>query len=493
MKNTLPELGVGITYSPAIEPILLDFPNLVDVLEVEPQTFWVETGNKAEPFKVSTQILEHINQLPGRKLVHSIGAPVGGSVHINPVQYRLLREAIEIFDSPWISDHLSFNSTPEFYTGFFLPPRQTLEGVKTVVKSIQRFQREIDTPLAVETGVNYLQPRVDEMPDGVFVAEVIESANCGLLLDLHNIFANSMNGRQNISEYLSQIPLERVWEIHIAGGLEMDGFWLDAHSGPIPEPLFEVAKQLIPLLPNLKAIVFEIFPSFVEIVGNDVIATQIQSLKELWGLKNSPPLHPPQRNGLLSTAQIRNNNVASPEIWETSLAKLVTGQYLNSSLSYELASDPAISLVNKLIKEFRASMIVSTLRYSSRLLMLSLGADVFRALLENFWSKFPPNQYASSEANAFAKYLAEEIQLKVPHLAKILEFEQAVIATLIDGRTRMVSFKYDPIILLQALAKGELPSDFSQEGVYEIELTADGPVNISGLNKESLQQFFRFH
>ena len=123
MKNTLPELGVGITYSPAIEPILLDFPNLVDVLEVEPQTFWVETGNKAEPFKVSTQILEHINQLPGRKLVHSIGAPVGGSVHINPVQYRLLREAIEIFDSPWISDHLSFNSTPEFYTGFFLPPR----------------------------------------------------------------------------------------------------------------------------------------------------------------------------------------------------------------------------------------------------------------------------------------------------------------------------------------------------------------------------------
>src|SRR5262249_35407372 len=122
-------------------------------------------------------------------------------------------------------------------------------------------------------------------PDGVFVGAVVESADCGILLDLHNAFANAVNGRQSVEDFLFQLPLDRVWEIHIAGGFVLEGFWLDAHSGAIPDPLLEIAKRVIPTLPNLKAIIFEIFPSFVPVVGSDLIRTQIEKLHELWSLR----------------------------------------------------------------------------------------------------------------------------------------------------------------------------------------------------------------
>src|SRR5204863_1075375 len=145
-----------------------------------------------------------------------------------PAELDLLKRTVDFFNPPWASDHLSFNHTAEFATGFFLPPRQTMAGVEAAAAAISRLRAALQVPLAVETGVNYLRPRTDELPDGEFVARVIETADCGLLLDLHNVYCNSVNGRQPIEEFLDQLPLERVWEVHLAGGFEMDGFYLDA-------------------------------------------------------------------------------------------------------------------------------------------------------------------------------------------------------------------------------------------------------------------------
>lgn len=76
----LPELGVGITYSSAIEPLLDRDADLVDVIEIEPQTTWLETRSGGEPYRVIDQVVKYIAELPVRKIVHSIGAPVGGTV-----------------------------------------------------------------------------------------------------------------------------------------------------------------------------------------------------------------------------------------------------------------------------------------------------------------------------------------------------------------------------------------------------------------------------
>jgi len=487
----LPELGVGITWSSAVEPVLDQHPDLFDVVEFEPQTTWVKPHDGSEPFRVPDAILDHFKQLPGRKLVHSIGVPVGGTVRPSSQQLALLRHTIQNLSSPWASEHLGFNATHQFCTGFFLPPRQTQEGVETVATSIRDLQNALPVPIAVETGVNYLRQRFDEMPDGVFVAAVVESADCGILLDLHNVFANAVNGRQSVEDFLSQLPLDLVWEIHLAGGFELEGFWLDAHSGAIPDPLLKIAKRVIPTLPNLKAIIFEIFPSFVPVVGSDLIRTQIEKLHELWNLRRRTRHDrlPAQR---CTPVHLVSDDPISPTVWEEVLGALVIGRSPAHDQARELATDPGVSIVSRLICEFRASMIVSVLRLTSRLMMLALGPDVFRTILEDFWSKTPPLQFASAEAAAFADYL-ESLDIKVPRLAIVLEFERAVLATLIDDQSRIVTFDFDPLPLLRALAEGRLPNITGRPGNFEIEVTADNVTNVTGFGIDSIQQTVPYH
>ena len=484
----LPALGVGITYSSAIEPLLERHPELFPVLEVEPQTTWIKIPGASQPYRVNREVLEHLGRLPGRKIIHSVGTPVGGTVQPEPAQLERLRETIAYFASPWASDHLSFNQTADFATGFFLPPRQTLRGLETVTASILALQAALPVPIAVETGVSYLRPLPDELPDGDFVGRVVEAADCGLLLDLHNVYCNSVNGRQPLDEYLYQLPLERVWEIHLAGGMERDGFWLDAHSGAIPDALYAVAEELMPRLTNLKAIVFEIFPSFVPVVGLELVREQVERLHALWSLRTSKPEQLPAPTRLRLEPETPES--APPADWERALGRLVIGRPADDDLSRKFEHDPGVRIVEELIHEFRASMIVGVLRLTSRLLMLALGPAAFRTILSDYWSKTPPQMYASMEAEAFARYL-EALSLKVPQLAKLLEFERAATATLIDGEARVVQFDFEPLPLLRALAEGRLPSEPGQPGEYEIEITPDGVVGIASL--DGVQQSVPFH
>lgn len=136
-------------------------------------------------------------------------------------------------------------------------------------------------------------------------------------------------------------------------------------------------------------------------------------------------------------------------------------------------------------------MVVAVLRYSSRLLMLALGPDVFRALLEDFWARTPPHQFAGTEADAFGEYLLAR-NLRVPQLQAILAFERATLATLRDGRPRVVRFNVDPLPMLRALADGVLLRDPGEPGEYEIEIVPEGPIRI-GVSPEAASQTVPFH
>lgn len=269
-------------------------------------------------------------------------------------------------------------------------------------------------PVAIETGVNYLRPRSDELPDGTFMSAVSETSDCGILLDLHNIYANQLNGRQTIEQFLAQLPLDRVWEVHLAGGFQMEGFWLDAHSGAVPEPLMDIAREVVPSLPNLKAIVFEIFSSFIPRFGMDGIRAEMEKLHQLWSLRKPTNGHLIGQQPAALPA-LETPDLISPSTWENALGSTVIGRPAVTSLEQELSQDPGASLVNALIKEFRASMVVAVYRLTSRLMMLALGPDIFRAILEDFWSQRPPHQYAATEAEAFAGYLKAK-NLRIPQL-----------------------------------------------------------------------------
>jgi uncharacterized protein (UPF0276 family) len=464
-----------VVYSGAVEPLLESRPGLFDLVEIEPQTLWHERLDRPGEIVALPAVDEHLARLPFRKLVHSIGTPVGGSVAGFESQLPLLRRSVRQLGAPWASEHLAFNLTSDFFTGFFLPPRQTEAGLAVYAQALDRLGEALEVPVAFETGVNYLRPQAGEIPDGEFAARLAARAGSGILLDLHNVYCNQLNGRQSVERFLSQIPLERVWEVHLAGGFEMDGYWLDAHSGPIPGPLFEMAREIVPHLPNLKAMVFEIFASFLPRFGLDGVEREMGCLRELWQLRRPGP----HRAGVDVRAARSAAVPGDVREWEAELGALAIGRGPSTALGRELAADPGVPLLRNLINEFRASMVVGVYRLSCRLMMLALSPQVFRAILEDFWTHEPPRQYAASEAEAFVAYLRAK-NLRLPQLTKMLEFEKAAMDTILDGRPRVVHFSADPFPMLRALAQGRLPDIIPQEGDYEIELTQDGPVRLTG-------------
>ena len=137
-----------------------------------------------------------------------------------------------------------------------------------------------------------------------------------------------------------------------------------------------------------------------------------------------------------------------------------------------LRETAGVALLQKLALEFRASMIASNLRRTTRLLMLALGEDVFRMILAEYRSRVTPKMFAATEARAFAQFI-QELGVNVPQLAEVVEFEVAVLETLLDGRTRLVRFEFDPLPMLLALGDGRLPDEPGRAGLFEIEITPD--------------------
>jgi uncharacterized protein len=466
----LPELGVGLNWFPELEPVLRANEELVDVLEVEPQALWRRDRN-ADGLVLDWPSLEGLRRQRVPKLIHSVALPVGGSLAPSAEEMSQLSLVARDLDAPWVSEHLSFNRVAEetgsWHSGFLLPPRQTMAGVEAAVASVRAMSAGLSVPLAIETGVNYLCPRTDELPDGEFVARVVDAADCGILLDLHNVWTNERNGRQSMAEYVEQIPVERVWEIHVAGGHSHRGFWLDAHSGTVPAELMELAARIIPRLPNLKAIVFELFPAYFSKVGESGFRPQLEALHRLWDRRNMAA--PPR------TRTRRDPDVAdpapSPLEWERTLAKLTVHQPCSAPLANELRNDPGLAVIREMVERFRGSMVVRTLRLSSRLIMLERGTGYLEQLLAEFWRGHPPQPFALDEAQSFAAFLREQ-KPYVPFLPEVLEYDCAVIAVALDGEERCVPFGADPLPLLRALGAGRRPTEVTK-GSFEIRLTPD--------------------
>jgi uncharacterized protein (UPF0276 family) len=473
------ELGVGLVYWPDLEPLFRDRDLGITSLEVEVEAYWLETGELDNRYRVDSHALRRIAALPQSKVVHGVGFPLGTCRVPDPAHLAPLRESLALLDARWYSEHLAFNRTwgPQgaCATGFLLPPLQTEQGVRAVAHTIRRIKSALDLPLAVETGVNYLERRPWEMEDGTFVARVVELADCDILLDLHNLWTNARNGRQSVSAFLAEIPPERIREIHLAGGIEYQGYWVDAHSGLVPDEVLELARDLVPRLPNLKAIHVEILPQFIPFVDLLELKGQIREIHAIWEQRATHAgvwYHPAASRPESEPAP----GGCTPLAWEDTLGALVarTPVSLDSDWSRVLAGDPGVSLYSDLARTFRAGVVVDQLKMSSRLLMQVVGRDGFRSLLNGYWRDHPPQAFASTECRGFASWLLLDPP-EIAHLRSLIEYDLALIAMGEDDRARAVHFDCEPLALLTALGRGRSP-DRIEPGDYELELTADAPL-----------------
>jgi len=441
-------LGVGLVYGPALDPLLDDLP--VSVLELEPQTTWEKVWRDGDwCYREDPEVVERLAARPHTKLLHGIGQPVGGSC-ADPVEHLpLLRATADRLGPVWVSEDLGFNRVPGAETGFPLPPPQTPAAVRVAAANVAAYGRALGRPVAFETGANYLAPRPGELRDGDFWAAISRRAGSGILLDLHNLWCNERNGRDRVRDVLRRLPLDQVWEIHLAGGMTLDGYRLDAHSDRIPGPLAELAATVIPRLPNLGAIVLEVLPEHYVTLGPDGLRDQLDLLSRLWALR------PPAR----AVAPVRTGGHV-PEPTDEDLASVRRGELgLHRAISGGIVTEPGIDVYRALIADFRRDSLARALRYTMTLLLLHLGSRGTYELLNAYFAGHPADAYRAVEADRFAAVLRDRTDLlrEVPHLDEVLSYERALVrATAFDEHT-LIAWTADPAVILRALDRGTIP------------------------------------
>jgi uncharacterized protein (UPF0276 family) len=160
--------------------------------------------------------------------------------------------------SPWYADHMFYGFQASSYM-WSSPLQVSRAEVERVAGRAAALQDRLKLPLLHENAFYYAPFPGSDLEEAEFMAQIVERAQTYLLLDLHNIHSNASNFEgYDAWRFLRTIPLDRVIEVHIAGGQHIEGWYHDFHNHPVPEPVWEMLAYVIRNAPNLAAVTLEV-------------------------------------------------------------------------------------------------------------------------------------------------------------------------------------------------------------------------------------------
>lgn len=476
----IPELGIGIVYFPGFAPIIESNADIIDVVEIEPQTFWIKSDSALDSFVFNNREMTYLSSLDVPLTFHGVGYPIGGTIPGDTTHVSSLKRMIAQLNPVWISEHLSFNSiwidNQVYNTNFLLPPLQTEEGLKVAVENVKAYANHFDLPFLFETGVNYLRPNSFEFQDGWFVDQLARRSNSYILLDIHNILANAINGRQSLESFLRQVDPERVIQIHLAGGFSYEGYYLDAHSGVSSEELFTVFEKIVKTLPNLKAVTFECLPDYLSYMDSQDFTRQLQRMKSIWEKKGQRVKRRPFSVEKPRPTYGESSDSPTVKEWENTLGRMVVGLETDEEqlLSRMLSRDKGIEIIKAIIQKFRRSQIVGAMRLTSRYILLRFGLDYFDELMRVFWAKNVPSLFALDNGKKFAEFILANREYTKGDLVfyDVVQYEYSSILTTVDNLPRTVEVSFDPHELVRSLSDNTLP-EITEGQTYIVTIEPD--------------------
>jgi uncharacterized protein len=249
MVDDIPFLGVGLGYRRQIKSDILAAPERVDLLELIADQFM------DRPRSFEQEAKKIIAKFP--VILHGVGLSLGTDCNLSMSYLERLSQVVELFNPYWVSDHICFTGVPGSDLGQLTPISFNDTNVDIIVNHIKQVAGMFDRPFLVEN-ISYLfNVPPATMTEAGFITRIIMESDAWLLLDLANLENNAVNHNYDPFEYLDQIPLDRVIQLHLAGSSFKDGLLIDSHSHPVRPKVIELLKYALPRMPMLKGIIIE--------------------------------------------------------------------------------------------------------------------------------------------------------------------------------------------------------------------------------------------
>ncbi len=232
IKLERPNLGFGLGLRPDhYEAILSDKP-LVDWFEILTENYLVPGG---KPHYFLEKIRENYPVV-----MHGVSMSIGS---VDPLDKDYLKQVKLLSDKikpRWISDHLCWTGMLGKNMHDLLPLPYTEEAINHVVDRIRQVQDFLGQQILIENVSSYLTYQQSEIPEWQFIREISERADCFILLDVNNVYVSAINHGFDPLDYISAMPKDRVYQLHLAGHCNMGNYIIDTHDHEIVDPVWKL-------------------------------------------------------------------------------------------------------------------------------------------------------------------------------------------------------------------------------------------------------------
>ena len=283
---------VGVLFNPTSPELIAYAPALVEHVSVMPDRCWFDFGHGVAPKKRFRHVHGAISEVAalarGRTLAgHGLGLSL---VSAMPLDEAMLEAAVgvsrEMGGFSWYSEHLNLfvtprGTVPNSQAGLGLPVVYDEESFGIIAVKLGRLRAAMGCRVLLENG-SFFTPVPDlDVEEPEFLNRLHREGLAGTLLDLHNLVVNAYHGGADPRKYVASLDLDAVEEVHLAGGDDQEGFYMDSHSTLTPEFVWELAYEFLPRCRNLRAITFEYQESYFEDLGLRPLGEELERMHEL--------------------------------------------------------------------------------------------------------------------------------------------------------------------------------------------------------------------
>ena len=270
-NHTVSGAGLGLRRA-LLGPLHLEDLSPVDFMEVAPEN-WINVGGR-----LGREFAGYTSQFPF--VCHGLSLSLGGPTPLDETFLLKVKRFMKQFNVHMYSEHLSY-CTDDGHLYDLMPIPFTDEAVQYVAGRIRRTQEILEQRIAIEN-VSYYAAPGQELSEIDFIDAVLTEADCDLLIDVNNIYVNSVNHGYDAAEYLRGLPSERIAYGHIAGHYnEAEDLIVDTHGASIINNvwgLLDLAYEEFGVFPTLLERDFN-FPPVAELLGE---VNRIHQLQEKW-------------------------------------------------------------------------------------------------------------------------------------------------------------------------------------------------------------------
>ena len=233
----MPDLGIGVGLRTVHFAHVLEKKPAVDWFEIISENF-MDTGGR--PMHVLDQIAERYPIV-----MHGVSLSIGSTDPLDREYLDKLTALAERVDARWISDHLCWTGVAQRNMHDLLPLPYTEECLRHVVARVKEVQERLERPLVLENPSSYVEFKHSTMSEWEFLARLAEDADCGLLLDVNNVYVSSVNHGFDPNEYIDGIPPERVVQYHLAGHTNHGTHIIDTHSDHVIDEVWALYERAV--------------------------------------------------------------------------------------------------------------------------------------------------------------------------------------------------------------------------------------------------------